>query len=457
MKIDAQTEGALKTAEANDTRIYHPTHNSQTGGALPTIFLAQLQYWWHKEWDGRKPRTPFYKFVASCDHPLYASGDSWAEELGISKTALASYFKKFGKKLKDSEWGRWAEAIAEANRQELENETDPVYFVYWTRRTDNLTFWAFNDEAYLRMRIRAYGLSSHVNLDRPDVNLDRPDVNLDRPDVNFLISETTHRLPIDYAIERNVQPQQIDIHESGNSSSLSFVESVDLIDSEKSLPIKGKKSESISMKIPQGNGNPADPTKQIGSAVKPQSFVGVNGNHNDSTGPGGGGGSRWRPFDSMSREEIVAELLTLPGRDYYEEVCVCCGYDWHMLSKSKRIQVLEAAKKLWRQRKQCWHEFTWRDWWDQADWRSKGGVEPPNTPQIVLDTWGEYERQLHYLKTEGKISEKATTNDDWAAREPSDYDPPDNDLADLIGGLEYKRNLYRYWSGEIEIDVLESD
>jgi hypothetical protein len=200
MKISAEVEGALSAAEKNDTKIYHPAHNSQTGGALPTIFLAQMAYWWH-----RMGRKPFYKFVEPCNHTLYKPGESWTEELGIGKTALAGYFQKFGRKLKAHEQGNWRKILA---------NDETLYFVYWTNRSDNLTHWAFNDEAYLKMHLKAYKLSSHADLDGPDADLDGPDVVelSPHPDLPNIIeyTENTQRLSTE---EREAQP-----HISNNGS-----------------------------------------------------------------------------------------------------------------------------------------------------------------------------------------------------------------------------------------------
>lgn len=187
MKISAEVEGALSAAEKNDTKIYHPAHNSQTGGALPTIFLGQMAYWWHKM--GRKP---FYKFVEPCGHKLYKPGESWTEELGIGKTALVGYFQKFGRKLKAHEQENWREILA---------GDENLFFVYWTNRSDNLTHWTFSEAAYLKMRLKAYELSSDANLDRPDADLDRPDAAelSSQPDLPNIIdytestTETTQR------------------------------------------------------------------------------------------------------------------------------------------------------------------------------------------------------------------------------------------------------------------------
>lgn len=453
VKINAQTEGALATAEKNDTRIYHPAHNSETGGALPTIFLDQMRYYWHLEWKGHKPLTPFYKFVAPCNHPLHKPGDSWVENLGIGKTALTSYFKKFGRKLRGNEQQKWSAVIAQANRQEVENEADPVYFVYWTRRTDNLTYWAFNDEAYLRMRLRAYKLNSDVNLDSElssDVNSLNSGVNLLSSDANSLSSQPNLPINRDYPKDYPKEEERIntlDINEensiNNNSLSHSHMHEVDS-PGKKSCLIE--KPESISPQTLNETGDPTNPTPPPASGSRPQQ---------NAMNSGASAGSRqavanrrWRSVDSMSREEIIAELSTLPNHGCYLNISYACGYDPKMMSKSKRRQVLEAAKTLWFQEKRSYPGFRWRDWWDQYDWRSKCGTEAPNNPQIILDTWIEYERQFHRLKRDGHIRKLGNL-------ELTTHRSPDrllncDDLDVLKGYLADRRNLYRYWAGEIE-------
>lgn len=73
------------------------------------LLRGQLDYWFSK-----KPKG-FYKFLEPCNHPLYKAGDSWSEELGISRRTFNTLFDSVGirynsktafKKAKDKFKGR---------------------------------------------------------------------------------------------------------------------------------------------------------------------------------------------------------------------------------------------------------------------------------------------------------------------------------------------------------------
>jgi hypothetical protein len=73
------------------TRFY-PSLQSFTGSTFSTLIVGKLEYWFSipKYVDG------FYKFVEPCGHPLYRAGDSWSEELGISRKLFAKAFDLIG-------------------------------------------------------------------------------------------------------------------------------------------------------------------------------------------------------------------------------------------------------------------------------------------------------------------------------------------------------------------------
>ena len=60
---------------------FYPGLQAFTGSAISTLIIGKLEYWFSM------PRYVggFYKFVEPCKHPLYRAGDSWSEELGVSK------------------------------------------------------------------------------------------------------------------------------------------------------------------------------------------------------------------------------------------------------------------------------------------------------------------------------------------------------------------------------------
>ena len=77
---------------ANDKNIipYRKELNLITGGALESIFLAQLLYWYKVN-----DCNEFFKFREPCEHPLYKEDDSWVEELGFSIKIIDRIIKVF--------------------------------------------------------------------------------------------------------------------------------------------------------------------------------------------------------------------------------------------------------------------------------------------------------------------------------------------------------------------------
>lgn len=77
---------------ANDKNIipYRKELNLITGGALESIFLAQLLYLYEVN-----DCNEFYKFREPCEHELYKEGDSWVEELGFSIKIIDRIIKVF--------------------------------------------------------------------------------------------------------------------------------------------------------------------------------------------------------------------------------------------------------------------------------------------------------------------------------------------------------------------------
>lgn len=72
---------------------YRPKLNRITGSLSASVLLGQIMYW--AEHSG----NPFYKFMQPCEHKQYRSGDSWCEELGISRHEYDGAIKRIGKKV----------------------------------------------------------------------------------------------------------------------------------------------------------------------------------------------------------------------------------------------------------------------------------------------------------------------------------------------------------------------
>ena len=58
---------------------YHPDLRTVAGSVTATILMQQLDYWFSQKPDG------FYKFLSPCNNQQYKPGDSWEEELSLSK------------------------------------------------------------------------------------------------------------------------------------------------------------------------------------------------------------------------------------------------------------------------------------------------------------------------------------------------------------------------------------
>lgn len=94
------------------------------------IVFSRLLYWSNKKSDG------FYKFKSPCNHPLYKKGDSWCEELGMTKSILDPIFKRLVTYYK--------------SKNDYRNATDKFQskmFCSYTERNTNKTYYFMDKEA----------------------------------------------------------------------------------------------------------------------------------------------------------------------------------------------------------------------------------------------------------------------------------------------------------------------
>ena len=114
---------------------YRPELNTITGDWVSTILLQRVM----DHWFGGAGRRPFYKFIAPPKkfHPSYRQGDSWAEELGLTRWQVAHALKPIATKI-TARTSR-AKALADS------------LVVYWT--SSNLTYFELN-EALLLEKLR---------------------------------------------------------------------------------------------------------------------------------------------------------------------------------------------------------------------------------------------------------------------------------------------------------------
>lgn len=97
------------------------------------VLMQQLDYWFERKPDG------FYKFLEPPEknHDFYRPGDSWCEELGISKDEFRTAFDRFGIRYKSK--SEHDEAFATDRFQKK-------YYCSYLDRRSNLTWYFRNHE-----------------------------------------------------------------------------------------------------------------------------------------------------------------------------------------------------------------------------------------------------------------------------------------------------------------------
>ena len=117
-------------------RILHLTRNTIpyvkelhpiAGGVLGCLVMQQLDYWFEGHPEG------YYKFLMPSDHPAYKIGDSWTEELGMSKDEFRTAFDKIGIRYK--------------SKSEFDQAVDKYqgrFYCSYVDRRSNLTYYFRN-------------------------------------------------------------------------------------------------------------------------------------------------------------------------------------------------------------------------------------------------------------------------------------------------------------------------
>lgn len=62
-----------------------------SSSSVTKLLINRLEYWFR----GKKKKH-FFKFLCPCEHILYREGDSWTEELGISRKTFLRHFDRIG-------------------------------------------------------------------------------------------------------------------------------------------------------------------------------------------------------------------------------------------------------------------------------------------------------------------------------------------------------------------------
>lgn len=113
----AQIEQLKAAIEAEPKAYYIPENRDIIGGKVEaTILLQQIITHYMKN-----KRRSFIMFVEPCKHPLYRSGLSWREELGLKRGAFESALRRIG-----------TEIGGRVDDEEAKLKTDPTgCVVYW--------------------------------------------------------------------------------------------------------------------------------------------------------------------------------------------------------------------------------------------------------------------------------------------------------------------------------------
>jgi hypothetical protein len=112
---------------------YNPTLSHKFGSTIAAAIFQRFEYWADKMKTRQDGQGAFYKFIDSCQHPCYKPGDSWCEELGISRKVFRNHFAKIG--------------IAYKSKSDFLKKADPFegkYFAYYQDCKTNKTIFVRN-------------------------------------------------------------------------------------------------------------------------------------------------------------------------------------------------------------------------------------------------------------------------------------------------------------------------
>ena len=119
-------------------RILHLTRNTIpyvkelhaiAGGVLGCLAMQQLDYWFEGHPEG------FYKFLEPSDHPAYKDGDSWTEELGMTRHEFRTAFDKIGIRYK-----------SKSDFDQAVDKFQGQFYCSYVDRRSNLTYYFRNHD-----------------------------------------------------------------------------------------------------------------------------------------------------------------------------------------------------------------------------------------------------------------------------------------------------------------------
>lgn len=122
---------------------YHPEYRKITGSVTAAILFEQLEYWFD-----RYNYNSFYKFLEPApEHPSYAPGDSWVEELGFSVEEFRTAFDKIGVRYNSKTEFLKAQ---EEGRLFIKNGEEKLYCSFIDKQK-NVTYYVRNNELVDRL------------------------------------------------------------------------------------------------------------------------------------------------------------------------------------------------------------------------------------------------------------------------------------------------------------------
>ena len=119
-------------------RILHLTRNTIpyvkelhviAGGVLGCLVMQQLDYWFEGHPEG------FYKFLEPSDHPAYKDGDSWTEEMGMTRHEFRTAFDKIGIRYK-----------SKSDFDQAVDKFQGQFYCSYVDRRSNLTYYFRNHD-----------------------------------------------------------------------------------------------------------------------------------------------------------------------------------------------------------------------------------------------------------------------------------------------------------------------
>ena len=133
----AQAFDKIQSEVMNELVIYRPTLSKLTGSITSAILLEKIRHYAHQL------KRDFYKFNGACEHEQYRAGDSWQEEIGLTRHEFDGARKRIATRVKKGD------NKAELMEVFIGDELAPIerIVLYW-RDKNNLIWYRFNEDLY---------------------------------------------------------------------------------------------------------------------------------------------------------------------------------------------------------------------------------------------------------------------------------------------------------------------